>query len=86
MKYLPTIPTKTMAHRHKLKIIKETTMKSAAAHLIKNNLKEDSKLEMRLEPEPLQLEDFATNRSRNHHSTHQMGGMVVATSVCGEML
>ena len=30
----------------------------------------DLSIEMRLEPVPLQLEHFATNRSRNHHSTH----------------
>ena len=27
-------------------------------------------MEMGLEPVPLQLEHVATNRSRNHHSTH----------------
>ena len=30
----------------------------------------ESSTEMELEPVPLQLEHVATNRSRNHHSTH----------------
>ena len=43
-------------------------------------------IEMGLKPVPLQLDHVATNRSRNHHSTHLMGVMVVATSVCSDML
>ena len=39
-------------------------------------------IEMGLKPVPLQLEHIATNRSRNH----QVDGMVVATSVCSDML
>ena len=31
---------------------------------------EDISIEMGLEPAALQLEHVATNRSRNHHSTH----------------
>ena len=48
------------------------------------------KIEMKLEPVSLQLEHIATNQRRNHHSNHldggMVGGMVVTTSVCSDML